>query len=140
MQDLPVSSSSHTARVRPTLVSSLVVVVFPIALALLSTLTACAGRAPAGQQGGEVERRVPQSILDDEARIDAALVVASDDSAACPDRCRSASAVCEASERICSIVGELRDASLTPRCDRARGACGEARERVSGCGCAADPH
>jgi hypothetical protein len=49
-----------------------------------------------------------------------------------------AGAVCEAAERICHVVDELRDVSLAPRCDRARGACTDARERVSACGCPAE--
>ncbi len=82
-------------------------------------------------------QRVPDTIVEDEARIDDALVQARDPSAACPDRCRAAVAVCEAAERICAIVDELRDVSLAPRCDAARMSCSSGRDSVSSCGCEA---
>jgi len=82
-------------------------------------------------------QRVPDAIVQDEALIDGELAQARDPSAACPDRCRSAGAVCEAAERICAIVDELRDVSLAPRCDAARMSCASGRDSVSSCGCEA---
>lgn len=104
---------------------------------LLVLLPACAGAAPSSRATASQGRAVPDAIVEDEALIDDALAGAGDDSRGCPDRCQLAGAVCDAAERICGVVSELRDVSLAPRCDRARGACVEARERVTSCGCEA---
>lgn len=107
-------------------------------LSHLVLLGGCGGMAPAPNRPPS-SQRVPDGILEDEALIEDALTQARDPSAACPDRCRSAEAVCEASERICAIVEELRDVSLAPRCDRARVSCGEGRDSVASCSCSAAP-
>jgi hypothetical protein len=104
---------------------------------LLVGLTACAGAAPAPRSSAPQGRAVPDAIVEDEALLDDALADAGDESRACPDRCQMAGAVCDAAERICGVVSELRDVSLAPRCDRARGSCADARARVSSCGCGA---
>jgi hypothetical protein len=57
------------------------------------------------------------------------------DPAACPDRCRSVQAICDASGRICELVAELGDDALTVRCTRANHACDEARSDGSACSC-----
>lgn len=58
------------------------------------------------------------------------------DPAACPERCRSVEAICDASARICEIASELDDPSVSLRCARAERACDEARRGTSpSCGC-----
>ena len=70
------------------------------------------------------------TIASEEANLDRL------DPMACPDRCRSMNAICEASEQICSIADELREESVDLRCARARSQCETARgEVVSGCAC-----
>ncbi|GAB4217425.1 MAG: hypothetical protein OHK0013_44890 [Sandaracinaceae bacterium] len=113
-------------------------VLIPV-LTLLASLGACAGASTAGRIEIPTARAVPDVIVEDEALLDDALAGVRAERRACPERCDMAGSVCEAAERICRVVGELRDVSLAPRCDRARGACAEARERVSACGCPAGP-
>ncbi len=105
-----------------------------LGLTLLAA-TGCAGRAPTPHEEHPQARSVPDRIVEDEALITDLMDDTRDDTRACPDRCRSADGVCEAADRICAVVAELRDTSLAPRCDRARAACSEARTTVSGCGC-----
>lgn len=121
------------ARLAMKLASTLALTVVASGLVLA---VGCGGMAPTPNRQPSAQR-VPDAVVEDEALIDDALAQARDTSAACPDRCRSAGAVCEAAERICTIVDELRDVSLAPRCDRARLSCESGRESVSSCGCAA---
>lgn len=109
-----------------------------VVLAVLA-ITGCAGRAPAPRDEQPEARSVPDRIRHDEALIEDAMAETRDDTRACPDRCRSAAAVCEAADRICAVVSELRDVSLAPRCDHARASCTEARTTVSACGCTMTP-
>lgn len=110
-------------------------------LSLLAVLvaTGCAGRASTPPEAHPQARSVPDRIVEDEALIEGLVEETRDDTRACPDRCRSAEGVCEAADRICAVVSELRDVSLAPRCDRARASCSEARTAVAACGCAATP-
>lgn len=121
------------ARLAMKLASTLALAVVASGLVLA---VGCGGMAPAPNRQPS-SQRVPDGVLEDEALIEDALAQARDPSAACPDRCRSSEAVCQAADRICAIVDELRDVSLAPRCDRARVSCESGRESVSSCGCAA---
>jgi hypothetical protein len=59
------------------------------------------------------------------------------DPAACPDRCRAATSICEASSRICVIAHDLGDEHTMTRCERAETMCREAHEVTTACGCEA---
>jgi hypothetical protein len=59
--------------------------------------------------------------------------------AACPDRCRVATSICDASSRICVIARDLGDEHTMSRCDRAEALCREAHEVTSACGCEGAP-
>lgn len=102
-------------------------------------LSGCAGRAPARPEPAPSAQRAPVALEEAEERLRVGLGIVEDDSAACPDRCQAAEGVCEAADRVCAIVAELRDVTLAPRCDRARAACASGREIVSSCGCAHAP-
>jgi hypothetical protein len=72
----------------------------------------------------------------EEARLDHAVEEMSTlDPAACPDRCRVASSICDASSRICVIARDIGDEQTLSRCDRAEALCREAHEVTSACGC-----
>jgi hypothetical protein len=106
------------------------------AMAGLLWLAGCAGRAPAPHEPRPApSRSVPDRILEDEVLIEDLRATVGDDSLGCPDLCRASASICEAAERICGVVSELRDVSLAPRCDRARASCREAAGTVSSCGC-----
>ena len=99
-------------------------------------LVGCAGRAPAPREGAPPpSHRAHDQILEDEVIIEDLRLTLGDDSLGCPDRCRASASICEAADRICAVVSELRDVSLAPRCDRARASCREAAGTVSSCGC-----
>jgi hypothetical protein len=107
-----------------------------VAAACVSVLGGCAGRAPAPHEPRPApSRSVPDRIVEDEVLIEDLRATVGDDSLGCPDRCRASASICEAAERICGVVSELRDVSLAPRCDRARATCREAAGTVSSCGC-----
>lgn len=61
------------------------------------------------------------------------------DPAACPDRCRVATSICDASSRICVIARDLGDEHTMSRCDRAEALCREAHVVTSACGCEGAP-
>lgn len=108
----------------------------PVVLVVLVGLVGCAGRAPAPREGTPPpSHRAHDAILEDEVLIEDLRVTLGDDSLGCPDRCRASASICEAADRICAVVSELRDVSLAPRCDRARASCREATRTVSSCGC-----
>ena len=106
------------------------------AMAGVLWLAGCAGRAPAPHELRPApSRSEPYRIYEDEVLIEDLRVTLGDDSLGCPDRCRPPASICEAADRICAVVSELRDVSLAPRCDRARASCREAAGTVSSCGC-----
>ncbi|MBX7191019.1 MAG: hypothetical protein K1X94_03125 [Sandaracinaceae bacterium] len=102
-----------------------------------ASLAGCAGHASLERERARTASEAPPSLVAEEARLAEAYAIVEDESAACPDRCRSADGVCVAAEHVCDIVEALHDVTLAPRCDRARAACRSGRELVSSCGCSA---
>lgn len=106
----------------------------PTAALLGSACGASSATAPPTtptRRGDDVERQLAL----EEARLDRGVEELRDESAACPDRCRSSALVCDAADHICEIVRELGDLALEPRCERATHACADAEASVSSCGC-----
>ncbi len=118
------------------------------ALGALMTLgIAIAGLAGTGGCGGAVSsvRHDERSDLQRELAIEEARLEHAEDAletldpAACPERCRAAGSICEASSRICVIARDLGDAQTMARCDRAEGLCRQAHEVTSACSCEGAP-
>lgn len=102
----------------------------------LGLISGCGGRLAERRPDPIPAHRAAQldtlegSIAEEEANLDRL------DPMACPDRCLSMDAICDASEAICEIADELREESVDLRCARARSQCQTARgEVVSGCAC-----
>ena len=94
----------------------------------LSWVAGCAGAAPAPTPHEEVDA-LERRIHDEELELAAAELD-------CTAGCRGTASICDAADRICEIVAERTDEDLGPRCERARGACQAARDRVAtGCAC-----
>lgn len=119
----------------------------PSARAVIATLAALAALAIGAGCSGAVSTppeddrptRLGRALDAAEARLDAERVVLDGlDVAACVERCRSVSAICEASAEICGIARELGDERSRARCARAEDACSTSRDVVTTGGCACE--
>lgn len=106
-------------------------------LTLLLVLDAGCGGAVSSRPEESRADRLARSLDAAEERMDAERVILDGlDPAACSDRCRSVSAICDASTEICGIARELGDERSRARCARADDACSTSREVVTTGGCA----
>ena len=107
------------------------------ALAVLAGGTGCGG-AIASRPDDRVSR-LEGSLDRAEERLDGERVILDGlDVAACVDRCRSVTSICEASAEICGIARELGDDRSRARCARADDACARSRGVVTTGGCACE--
>ncbi len=108
-------------------------------LALVIAAGSGCGGAVSARPEHDRASRLGRALEAAEGRLDAERVVLGGlDVAACVDRCRSVTSICEASAEICGIARELGDERSRARCARAEDACGSSREVVTTGGCACE--
>lgn len=103
----------------------------------LLLLPSCGGAAVAGRRPDPIPSGSAAELERLEADIERerANMAASQDPTECRGRCRSIESICDATGRICQLVAELGDDTLTVRCTRANDACTEARASEAPCAC-----
>jgi len=105
--------------------------------ACLVLLPSCGGAAVASRRPDPIPTSAASEIesLERDIEREQANMAAFENPAECRSRCRSIESICDASGRICQLVAELGDDTLTVRCTRAEAACSDAQTSEAPCAC-----
>ena len=109
----------------------------PFFAACLVLLPSCGGAGMSSRRPDPIPSGSAAELDSLEADIEReqANMAASQDPSECRARCRSIESICDASGRICQLVAELGDDTLTVRCTRAEAACSDAQTSEAPCAC-----